>query len=215
MEKEVLATIAKNTSQKPSFQVVLTGVGSRLETQFTPPLSFDPGFNYELALVSLESYYSFPNITSENNKMKVFFNGKWLEIVIPVGCYELTDINVEMQRQITEYGGTKELVTLTPNLNTFKSIITLAPGVSVDMRGENSISEVLGFEKEVYAEKRNTSQHTVNIMKVNSILVHTNLIGSSYLNGMQQPTIYCFFPGVFAPPWGPEWAQNVPPGTSF
>ena len=33
-------------------------------------------------------------------------------------------------------------------------------------------------------------------MKVNSILVHSNVIGQSYLNGSQQPIIYSFFPNV-------------------
>ena len=196
MEKEVLRTIAKNTSRKPSYQVVLTGVGSRLETHFSPPLSFDPGCNYELALVSLESFNSIPNITKENNKLKVFFNGKWLQIVIPIGCYELADINDEIQRQITTYGGNKGFVTLTPNLNTFKCIMTLASSISVDMRGTDSIAQTLGFEKNIYSEKRNISENTVNIMTVNSILVHSNLIGSSYLNGSQQPIIFAFYPAA-------------------
>ena len=195
MRKE-LEQIAKNTSQKPSFQVVLTGVGSRLETKFSPPLCFVPGYKYELALISLESYYSFPNISENNNCLKVFFNGKWHEIHIPVGCYELEDIGMELDRQIVEKGGIKGSVVLTPNLNTFKCIMTLLTGVSVDMTHQNSIREVLGFDAKIYSEKRNVSQHTVSIMKVNSILVHSNLIGSSYLNGSQQPIIYAFFPSA-------------------
>ena len=195
MEKE-LQIIAKNTSQKPSFQVVLTGVGSKLETQFSPPLSFDPGYRYELALVSIESYYSFPNISSNNNRLKVFFDGTWYQIIIPVGCYELEDIGIELERQIIEKGGKKGYVVLSPNLNTFKCIMTLSTGVSVDMTGENSIREVLGFNEKIYSDARNVSEHTVKIMRVNSILVHTNLIGSSYLNGSQQPIIYAFFPAA-------------------
>ena len=195
MEKE-LQVIAKNTSQKPSFQVVLTGVGSKLETQFSPPLSFDPGYRYELALVSIESYYSFPNISSSNNRLKVFFDGTWYQMIIPVGCYELEDIGIELERQIIEKGGKKGYVVLSPNLNTFKCIMTLSTGVSVDMTGKNSIREVLGFNEKIYSDARNVSEHTVKIMRVNSILVHTNLIGSSYLNGSQQPIIYAFFPAA-------------------
>ena len=72
--------------------------------------------------------------------------------------------------------------------------MTLSAGVSVDMTGKNSIREVLGFNAKIYSNARNVSEHTVKIMRVNSILVHTNLIGSSYLNGSQQPIIYSFFP---------------------
>ena len=194
MEKDYLKEIAENTSLRPSFQVVLTGTGSRLDTKFSPPLDFRAGCKYEIALVSLETYYSFPNIEKSNNSLKVFINNKWVQIVIPTGCYELKDINEEIQRQIVEKKGKKNDVSFTPNLNTFKCIMTLADGVKVNFTGDNSIRDVLGFEAKIYTGGRIESKHTVNIMRVNSILVHCNLIGSSYLNGTQQPISYAFFP---------------------
>ena len=36
--------------------------------------------------------------------------------------------------------------------------------------------------------------NSVDAMKVNSILVHCNVIGQSYLNDWQQPIIHSFFP---------------------
>ena len=66
--EEYLRKIAMHTSLKPSYQVVLTGTDSRLETRFIPPLNFHAGCKYEIALVSLETYYSFPNIDQKNNK---------------------------------------------------------------------------------------------------------------------------------------------------
>ena len=103
MEKDYLKEIAENTSLKPSFQVVLTGIGSRLDATFIPPL--EAGCKYEIALVSLETYYSFPNIDEFNNKLKVFINNKWEQIIIPIGCYELDDISNDIQRQIVEKNG--------------------------------------------------------------------------------------------------------------
>ena len=195
MEKELLEKIAENTSLRPTFQIVLTGVGSRLETTFIPPLDFHVGCKYEIALASLETYYSFPNIDATNNTLKVLLDGgKWVDIVIPIGSYELSDINRECQRQIVENGGKKDDVQLTPNLNTLKCIMTLKEGIEVDMKGEKSIRSVLGYEAKVYKERRTESEHTVNIMRVNSIFVHCNLINSSYVNGSQQPVIYSFFP---------------------
>merc|ERR1711989_180479 len=47
---------------------------------------------------------------------------------------------------------------------------------------------------------RHLSEHTVNIMRVNSIFVHTNVIGSTYVIGSQSPVIYSFFPDI--PPGG-------------
>ena len=100
MDEEYLQKIVENTSIRPSFQVVLTGVGSKLEANFTPPLTARAGCSHELALVSLETFYSFGNIDGLNNKFKVFLHDSWEIITIPIGCYELVDINTELQRQI-------------------------------------------------------------------------------------------------------------------
>lgn len=196
MEKDLLQEIAHNTSLRPTFQIVLTGVGSKLETKFIPALDFHVGCKYEIALASLETYYSFPNIDNSNNRIKILLNGKWEEFLIPVGCYQLADINKEIQRQVVERKGKKDDITLSPNLSTFKCIMTLGDGIEVDMKGENSIQTVLGFDKKIYKLKRNVSEHTVNIMRVNSLLVHCNVISSSYLNGMLQPVLYTFYPNA-------------------
>ena len=195
MEKDLLQKIVNNTSSRSTFQIVSTGVGSRLETAFSPPLDSHAGCKYEIALASLETYYSFPNIDATNNKFKVLLDGKnWLDIEIPVGSYELSDINQETQRQIIAKNGKKEDVQFTPNMNTLKCVMILKKGIQVDMKGETSIRSVLGFKAKVYKDVRNESENTVNIMRVNSIFVHCSLINSSYVNGEQQPVIYSFFP---------------------
>ena len=191
--EEYMKKIAENTSIRQTYQVVLTGKDSRLEAKFIPPLI--GGCKYEIALVSLETYYSFPNVDEKNNKIRVFTK-KWVEIIIPVGCYELKAINKELQRQVVQKGGTKDDVTLSPNLNTFKCEMTLGDGIKVDMTGPDSLRTILGFDKKMYTEKFNISEHTVNIVRVNSILVYCSLIGSSYLNSTQQPISYSFYPDV-------------------
>ena len=197
MEKDLLEKIAKNTSLRPTFQIVLTGIGSRLHTTFTPALDLHVGCKYEIGLASLETYFSFPNIDASNNKFKVLLEGVWQNIVIPTGCYDIADINKEVQRQVVNKGGKKDAITLSPNLNTFKCIMTLVgDSIEADMRGENSIRSVLGFEAKIYKAKRNVSENIVDIMRVNSIFVHCDLIGSSYVNGMQQPICYSFFPNA-------------------
>ena len=193
MDKEILEKIRENTSSRPTYQIVLTGVGSRLEAHFTPPIEFK--CRHELALASLETYRSFPNIDSSNNEIRVLINGTWEKITFPTGSYDITDLNTELQRQIVEKGGKKSAVNISPNLNTLKCILKIVEA-EVDLRGNNSIRSVLGFESKIYKAGRFESKDPVNIMKVNSILVHCNVIGQSYLNGSQQPIIYSFFPNV-------------------
>ena len=69
-DKEVLDTlkqIAKNTAHKTSFQVIVSGDKSNFNTLFNPKIELDKEKVYEIALVNLETYYSFPNIDDSNN----------------------------------------------------------------------------------------------------------------------------------------------------
>ena len=60
----------------------------------------------------------------------------------------------------------------------------------------NSLASVLGFNRSTYGVGRHASEQLVNIMSVNSILVHFNIIHSSYTRGVQAPVVYNFFPNA-------------------
>ena len=179
-----------------SFYVIQSGKNSKVETTFVPSLELEGP--YEIALHSLETYYSFPNVDKKNNKIRVSLdNGtSWSDLTFAVGCYEHKDINAELQRQLLVIGGKKEDIILKPNKNTFQTVMTINGTVQVDFRSENSIRTVLGFNSKIYTSGRHLSEHTVDIMRVNSIFVHTDVIGSAYVNGSQTPVIYSFFPDI-------------------
>ena len=67
----------------------------------------DPKKQYELALLNLETYYSFPNIDDKNNQFRYRKDIKspWKTISIPKGCYEVVGINKAIQSAIgnTDY----------------------------------------------------------------------------------------------------------------
>ena len=102
--------------------IVMTGRGSRLQTSFNPPLEYDStNVGYEMCLIRLETYFSFPNINKNNNAMRVSINGKWYDIKIPTGCYDIDSINTVLQRQLTKLTGekkTEQHVFLSANKNT-------------------------------------------------------------------------------------------------
>ena len=52
-----------------SFYVIQSGKNSKVETTFVPSLELEGP--YEIALHSLETYYSFPNVDKKNNKIRV------------------------------------------------------------------------------------------------------------------------------------------------
>ena len=64
MEEVLVRTNAKDSST-----IVVSGGSARGQTIFTPPLYLN-GRDYELAMVNLETYYSFANIREDNNSLK-------------------------------------------------------------------------------------------------------------------------------------------------
>ena len=62
--------IVKNTEPKSSFFISVRGRSTRILTRFAPLIELDSTKKYEMALVSLETYYSFPNIDKSNNNFR-------------------------------------------------------------------------------------------------------------------------------------------------
>ena len=89
--EDLLENISKNSNPKDNFYIVINDTKSRIKNTFTPPLV---GKGYEVALIGLCTYYSYPNVDEYNNK-KIFHdrNKKIIKtIVLPRGCYKLDKI---------------------------------------------------------------------------------------------------------------------------
>ena len=105
-----------------------------------------------------------------------------LTLHVPTGCYELKAINAEIIR----LRGNSD-ITILPNVNTLQCILTVVGAkckVSFDV--PNSLASVLGFERSIYGVGRHASENLVNIISVNSILIHCTIIHSSYILHGQQ-----------------------------
>ena len=59
--ENLLKQIVNNTEPKISLSVVSDNK-TRFKTWFKPPIQMDKKNDYEIALINLETYYSFPNI---------------------------------------------------------------------------------------------------------------------------------------------------------
>ena len=90
----------------PQNLIVMTGKGSRLRTFFNPPLEYNMSkVGYELALIRLETYFSFPNIGDNNNSIKITIGKTSYDIKIPTGCYDIDSINTVLQKQLLKLTG--------------------------------------------------------------------------------------------------------------
>ena len=135
------------TKPKDSFTLVVSNNSANIQTTFSPPLNLQANRDYELAMVNLETYYSFANIRKGNNSFKWSIDeGKtWTLLHIPTGCYELKAINAE----ITRIRGNSD-ITILPNVNTLQCILTVVGAkckVSFDL--PNSLSSELGFKQDI------------------------------------------------------------------
>ena len=203
-EMELLKTIVKQSESKPGYYVTITGRKSEIVTSFSPPLSFPSDRNFEMACCSVETFYSFPNIDSQNNSMKVSLDDgkKWFVIKIPTGSYEIRAINYTVKKLIERKGKRKKSMSnslcLSPNRNTLRCEMTLDKNVQVDFRGrDGTLRSVLGFAEKLYKGPETfESEQIVNILRINSIFVHCDVITQALRNGVSSPVIYNFFPNV-------------------
>src|SRR6218665_1756955 len=91
---------ARNMRTKGSSHYILVSEkNARIRTRFSPSLELKANKKYEMALVGLETYYSFPNIDATNNSFRYSPNNgpAWYNVTIPEGCYEISDINEQVQ----------------------------------------------------------------------------------------------------------------------
>ena len=149
-EIELLKKIAKNTDHKTSFQIIVSGNESSCSTRFNPNIELDRDKVYEIALVNLETYYSFPNIDENNNVFGYSYdNGiSWEKIKIPVGSYEIDDLNNTKHFEMEKPGHYDEInnenyINISANSNTLKSVLIIEQGYKVDFNHKNSL--VLSF----------------------------------------------------------------------
>ena len=97
--ENLLKQIVNNTEPKRSFSIVVSRNKTRFKTLFKPPIQLYKKKEYEIALINLETHYSFPNIDRSNNCFTYSPNidPLWSHIIIPEGSYHVEDINEFIQ----------------------------------------------------------------------------------------------------------------------
>ena len=120
-------------------------------------IRLDKKKDYEIALINLETYYSFPNIDRSNNCFSYSpgANSPWFEITIPEGSYHVEDINHFIQREKRKNDhydkvNDKNNVEISANTNTLKSEMFLKNNYEVDFRKDKSVKGLLGFHSNLY-----------------------------------------------------------------
>ena len=117
--------------------------------------------------------------------------------------------------EIIRMPGGNSAITILPNVNTLQCILNVVgTEVKVSFDVPNSLASVLGFNKSIYGVGRHAREQLVNFMSVNSILVHCNIIRSSYVRDVQAKICLQFLPKCRS--WTEDTRStkqlNLPPG---
>lgn len=201
---ELLEQIAEHTRSKQSNQIIVDSTNSKIKTSFNPPILLNKGHQYELGLLNLETYFSFPNVDSNNNyfRYRQTSSTTWYTVTIPTGSYSFRDVNSYIQATMRGRGHYNTVddiyeIGFTANVNTLQSVMLISTGYQVDMTSTtNSVGKFFGFSAQTYSAGTHTSQNLVNILSVNSVRINCDKISGSYVDGGQSNCIYSFFPSV-------------------
>ena len=100
----IMEKVERNTSPKSSFYILVSKKNAKIRTQFNPLIELDASKKYEMSLLNLETYFSFPNLDATNNHLRYSPDSgvTWVDVNVPEGCYEITDINDYLQRIMKE-----------------------------------------------------------------------------------------------------------------
>ena len=111
---------------------------------------------------------------------------------------DLNDAIIFHMKQNGHYDNThnQPYIILSPNTSTLKPLLEIAQGYKVDFTVSNSFNKMLGFKEKWYHSGYNESEHIVDILAINSILIELSIVQGSYLKGQRKPIIYSFFPNV-------------------
>lgn len=167
-----------------SWLLILKGDESVLSASYFPPIKLEPDKDYYLALIGFETFNSIPNVDQSNNK----FINSHKNVELPTGAYELADIESYLKKQLGS-----DAISLKGDNVTMHSEIKSK--YQVDFTQPNTIGPMLGFSQKVLeADKKYTSESTVNILNINVIMIECNIVKGAYINGQECHTIHQFPP---------------------
>ena len=148
--QDLLKQIVNNTEPTRSFSIVVSDNKNRIKTWFKPLIQLNKKKDYEIALINLETYYSFQNIDRSNNYFTYSPNldPLWFDIIIPEGSYHVEDINEFVQREMRKNdhyhkANDMDYIEISANTKTLKSEMFLKRNYEVDFRKEKSINSLL------------------------------------------------------------------------
>ena len=164
-------------------------------------INLNPNKNYVLGLKSYSMWYSWFNVSAENNNNNFRFsidNGAtFIDAVLADGNYSLDDIQTSINNIVVNNSGVSNSIKFLPNYNTLRVELSLATNYQVDFTPSNSLRLLLGFNSQVYSAPFTSSPNIPNITNsVDALNINCSLLNSNnnLINNTPSQTLYQFVP---------------------
>lgn len=163
-------------------------------------------WRWVMACTRVDTWYSLANVDApryDNARLDISNDGgaTFDVITVPLGTYNLTALNEEINRQVILNGGANGSVVFTPNYATNKATLVLAAGYQVDMSVSNFYL-LMGFSAAQVAAPITTTTEGANIANVNNSvntwLIRCDLVSpnDSYDSSLGSDILYSTSPSV-------------------
>jgi len=184
-----------------------TGVNLINESSHDYTVNFNPPIQligkWEMALIKANLWYSWYNISSENNNNNLrYFNGLvYRDTIIPDGQYTISQLNNYLHQVMDGFGdytiggsGQKIYdIEMVANLSTIRVNLTLTNSYTLDLSTDD-LYLLLGFDSAIITTSGD-APYVANINNnINTIEIHNSLVRGSYSNNNRSDTLYTFVP---------------------
>ena len=199
LPSKLLEQIAFNTRPKIEEHMLIIMDKSTHEEHLSQPLQTN-NKQFKIAVTFLTGYNGIFNVTNLNNKFyftkSVTDEDGYIIITIPQGSYEIESLNNEIKRIIIDeehYTEANYPFNIKPNFSTLGSIIEISTqGPVITFTPEDSVGDLLGFNKTTIYEEYNLSPNPVDILSFDNIFIDTNIAQGLIFKGKRTGIIHNF-----------------------
>ena len=199
LPSKLLAQIAYNTRSRIEEHMLIVMDKSTHEEHLSQPLQTN-NKQFKIAVTFLTGYNGIFNVT--NAKNNIYFTKSisdedgFIQITISPGAYELENLNNEIKRNIIDeehYTETNYPFSIKPNFSTLGSIIEISTqGPVITFVPDDSIRNLLGFNKTTIFEEYNLSPNPVDILSFDNIFLECNIAQGMIFKGKRSGIIHNF-----------------------
>ena len=198
LPSKLLEQIAFKTRPKIEEHMLIVMDKSTHEEHLSQPLQTNIK-QFKIVVTFLTGYNGIFNVTNDKNKFyfkKAIKDDDHIIITIPPGAYESESLINEIKRIIVDqehYTEANYPFNIKPYFSTLGSIIEISTqGPVITFVPDDSIGDLLGFNKTTKFEKYNLSPNPVDILSFDNIFLECNIAKGMIFRGKRSGIIHSF-----------------------